>query len=72
MTAEDSKMSALTQELEEKVQLLFTDLKNGFTKVEAASASKQQAMLKDLTAKMQEAKGYDFWQPTDFSSDTAI
>ena len=53
-----STMSSLTQELEEKVQLLFAELKTGFGKVETVPAGKQQAMLKDLTAKMQEAKGY--------------
>lgn len=53
-------MSAQTQELEEKVQLIFTDLKDGFTKIEKLSATKQAPMLKELTAKMQEAKGWVF------------
>ena len=50
-------MSTLTQELEEKVQLLFTDLKDGFAKLEKLPPAKQTASLKELTAKMQEAKG---------------
>ena len=50
-------MSALTQELEEKIQLIFAELKDGFNKLEKMAPPKQSGLLKELTPKMLEAKG---------------
>ena len=49
--------SKLSFEQEGQLEALFAELKGGFQKLETLnSTSKQQALLKDLKSKMQEAK----------------
>ena len=44
---------------EKKVLKIFSELRDGFQKVDATSdINKQQALLRDLTTQMQEAKLY--------------
>lgn len=43
-------------EQELKLQIIFDELKNGFKKLEDLAPARQQASLKELTAKMLEAK----------------
>jgi len=43
-------------EQEPKLQVIFTELKDGFRTLSTLPAARQQADLKNLTAKMQEAK----------------
>ena len=47
-------MSALEQET--KLQVLFSELRDGFKKLEPLPLARQQAALKELTVKMQEVK----------------
>lgn len=48
-------MSALSEQ-EARLQVIFGELKDGFSRLETLSLARQQASLKELTAKMQEAK----------------
>lgn len=45
-------------EQEVRLNNLFDSLSEGFRKMDKLSESKRQASLKDMTAKMQEAKTY--------------
>lgn len=46
-------------EEETKLKAIFSELKDGFRKLETLSSARQQSSVKDLVAKMQDAKTWD-------------